>query len=174
MRLFFALWPDPSLRREVSSVIDRLRSTQEARWIDAARLHLTLAFLGEQPAARLPQLEEVGAGMRTPGGALLLDRLELWRRPGVLCLVPREEPTQLVGLNELLSQRLSQAGFDLERRAFRPHLTLARRASVCPDYDLSRHPALEWSPKALTLCESRQENGESRYQVLRSWPLPDD
>jgi 2'-5' RNA ligase len=172
MRLFFALWPDPPLRRELSSLIDRLKSTQQARWIDAAKLHLTLAFLGEQPAARLPQLEEVGVSMQTPGGALLLDRLELWRRPGVLCLVPQKEPTQLLSLNEDLSQRLRQAGFDLERRAFRPHLTLARRASTCPDYDLSRHPALEWSAKALTLCESRQDNGDSRYQILRAWHLP--
>lgn len=168
MRLFFAIWPDKPLRTRLAALLAELKPTQHARWIDPARLHMTLAFLGEVAPEGMEALEAIGGGLGTPCGSFVLDRLELWRGPGVLCLVPSEEPAPLIGLADELARRLRKADFPVEKRAFRPHLTLARRAVTCPARDL---PPLRWQPDALTLVESTQEGGKSCYRVLRSWPV---
>ena len=52
LRLFYALWPDQATR----AALMRLQSGLAGRRIAPGNLHLTLAFLGMQPSALLPQL----------------------------------------------------------------------------------------------------------------------
>ena len=69
MRLFFAI----ELPAEVQASLGRLRpreDNREYRWSEPSLLHVTLAFLGEQPAERLDVLQHVArvaAGASRPG-----------------------------------------------------------------------------------------------------------
>ena len=59
MRLFFAV----ELPSDVQSVLGRLGPKDESRdyrWTDPSLLHVTLAFLGEQPTEKLDVLQQVG------------------------------------------------------------------------------------------------------------------
>ena len=52
MRIFVALEPSPAFRDALSAVQDRLRSAGvTGRYLTPDNLHLTLAFIGEWPAA---------------------------------------------------------------------------------------------------------------------------
>ena len=59
MRLFDALWPPPDA---VAELLAAVREVQEKspglRWTAPEQWHLTLAFLGEVPDDRRPELEE--------------------------------------------------------------------------------------------------------------------
>src|SRR5207249_1954557 len=60
MRLFFAV----ELPLDVQALLARLKPSDDRRdyrWSDPSLLHVTLAFLGQQPEDRLPLLEQIGA-----------------------------------------------------------------------------------------------------------------
>src|SRR5438552_12190289 len=74
-RLFFAV----ELPAEVQSALGRLKPGDESRdyrWSDPSLLHVTLAFLGQQPAERLDVLRDVGgaAASASQAGVLKLGK----------------------------------------------------------------------------------------------------
>jgi len=168
-RLFFALWPDAALRDEAAARVAALVPAAGGRPQRPDQLHVTLVFLGSLAEDRLGAVHAVGA--RTSGVpiSVALDRLEHWRKPQVLCLTASQVPPQLVALVEALRVSLAAAELPSESRAYRPHLTLARkvtrfeaRAEVEP---------LLWRADSITLVESRSNAQGARYEPLASWPL---
>jgi RNA 2',3'-cyclic 3'-phosphodiesterase len=152
----------------VQAVLGRLKPTDdkgEYRWVDASLLHVTLAFLGEQPPERLEVLERVGAAAAAAsrGGALRLGQAGHFgskRAPRVLWVDLAGDLEALVALQGRLDAGLRAAGFALEDRPFRPHITLARRREAA-----SGGPPAGWPPtdlgrasipiRQLTLMQSR-------------------
>lgn len=171
LRLFFALWPDPAARSALQHGLAGLRAQMRARWVGPDQLHLTLAFLGEVALARLPAAIAIGDALRAPAFPLRLDRLESWHPAGVLCLTPTSTPAGLAELHDGLSQRLREAGFAIDERPYRPHLTLARGFTRPPAAVDGPPAAIGWRVEAFSLVRSRRADGGSRYAMLRSWPL---
>jgi len=170
-RLFFALWPDaPALARAVDAVAT-LVPRGAGRPQRADQLHLTLEFLGNVPESRLQAVREAGAVAATSGRheVIVLDRVEYWRRPQVLCLTASVVPGPVGALVESLRRELALRGFTPERREFRPHLTLARKVADAPS-PVDIEP-LVWPVREVTLVESRTDPDGSRYSCLAGWPL---
>ncbi len=134
MRLFLAI----DLNSEVRDGLDRARRELERefrgwRWVPPANIHLTLRFLGEVPDERVPTHREAweratrgcrslrfeigGVGAFPPRGAPRV----LWC--GVRAHLPSGELQRLASALEAAAR---EEGFAPERRAFRPHLTIAR------------------------------------------------
>lgn len=130
-------------------------------------LHLTLAFLGRQPASCVAPLLALAPKIQGERCELRLDRLGHWRG-GVLHLAPSRVPQALDELQRQLHARLSGAGFELERRAFRPHLTLARRYPQLPTCPA---PTFDWPLRCFALFCSEYDGHGSRYRLLGQWPL---
>jgi 2'-5' RNA ligase len=133
------------------------------------QLHLTLEFLGSVPADRVPAIREAAAEVRAAPFEVVLDALEYWRRPQVLCLVARETPPELAGLVQALRAGLTARGFDTERRPYRAHLTLARKVARPPD--LAPTDPVRWPATDFVLVESITERSGSVYRPLATWPL---
>jgi len=170
-RLFFALWPDaPALARAVDAVAT-LVPRGAGRPQRADQLHLTLEFLGNVPESRLQAVREAGAVAATSGRheVIVLDRVEYWRRPQVLCLTASVVPGPVGALVESLRRELELRGFTPERREFRPHLTLARKVADAPS-PVDIEP-LVWPVREVTLVESSTDSDGSRYSCLAAWPL---
>ena len=55
-RLFFALWPDDRQREQLRDVINSVAKTVEGRPVDRGNWHVTLAFIGDFPEERVPDL----------------------------------------------------------------------------------------------------------------------
>lgn len=165
LRLFFALpLPGALVRRLVTW---RAGLAIAGRPVAPADLHLTLAFLGNQPQSNLELLTRIAAELRGQPFRLCLDQLSCWRG-GLLHLTPRQVPDELVALQQRLQQALLAAGLPADTRPYRPHLTLARQ---------SRLPAqagactFAWQVKRFALLASQQEAAGNRYHALGEWFL---
>jgi 2'-5' RNA ligase len=156
-RLFLALVPSPAIRNALA--------TWQARWawppgtVPAAPegLHLTLHFIGSVPRERVPEIARQLA-LPAPRFTLALGRAELWPRGLAVCC-PSALPAALTALHARLADALRGAALPVEARAFRPHITLARKAAgaVAPAEPL----ALRWAVQGYALMESR-----GGYRVL--------
>jgi 2'-5' RNA ligase len=170
-RLFFALWPDAVVLARAVVAVAALVPRGAGRPQRADQLHLTLEFLGSVPESRLQAVREAGALAAASGrpGTIMLDRLEHWRRPQVLCLTASVVPESIVVLVQSLRDELEARGFHPERREFRPHLTLARK--ITRGLSAVAFEQLAWPVNEITLVESTTDPSGSRYSRLETWPL---
>ncbi|HYE36974.1 RNA 2',3'-cyclic phosphodiesterase [Methylocaldum sp.] len=170
LRLFFALWPDEAVRASLSRTIESLKQTTTAKWGRPENLHITLAFLGQVSEDRLPLINRVADGVIGQPFELGLDRIEFWRRSGIICLSSVNTPEALKNLANSLIARLAETGFAMENRPYRAHLTLARKGrSGCISQVLS--DPINWSVSSFSLIESQIYRAGSLYVVRKSWNL---
>ena len=169
-RLFFALWPDDELRQDLAGCAQGLLGDYPCRVQRPDQWHITLEFIGNVADERLPSLHAAALDARwslAEPVALRLDRLEHWPRPEVLCVTATRTPPELSALVESLRAALASHGFEPERRPFRPHLTLARKARQ----PLAARPVapLRWPVGDLVLVRSASDAAGSRYEPLARW-----
>ncbi|HLZ30572.1 MAG TPA: RNA 2',3'-cyclic phosphodiesterase [Chloroflexota bacterium] len=181
MRLFFAVELPAKVRETLGTF--RLAESTEYRWVDPALLHVTLAFLGQQPEERLETLQRVGAaaaGASRPG-VLRLGRAGSFgprREPRVLWMGLDGDVPALLACQGRLDTELRGAGFDLEDRPFSPHITLARRREGARSSGPSKWPPTpaqvgqeSFRLDHLTLVESRLSPRGPTYLPLLEFPL---
>lgn len=166
LRLFFALpIPEPLAVR----IADWSRQLAcSGTWVHPLDLHITLAFLGSQPATRLCELQALAARLRDAQAfELQLDQLDCWPG-GLLHLAPSQPPAALLELQRHLYAHLAQAGFTSEERIYRPHLSLARHSrrprQTAPDQ-------IAWRVDRFALFSSESVKIGPRYQLIDTWPL---
>lgn len=131
MRAFIAIDLDASLKEAIQALVRSLRSERaDVRWVSAAGMHLTLKFLGPVEEGRVARIGDIMSGvvrgrrpfpLRLMGTGAFPDE----RRPRVLWVGFAAEPA-LLDLQAALDRALAEEGFEPERRAFLPHLTLGR------------------------------------------------
>jgi 2'-5' RNA ligase len=169
-RLFFALWPDEAARSRLAALVSSLLPGPAGRIQRPDQWHVTLEFLGDVPESRLPAVLEAGAAATGAATSceLEFDRLEHWKRPQVLCLVAQSVPEPLARLAQSLRAELLSRGFVLDTRAFRPHLTLARRVAQAPPP--AAFEPLRWPAEVVSLVQSATDSEGSRYVDLAAWP----
>jgi 2'-5' RNA ligase len=126
-RLFIGLWPQPPLREALQVHADAWSWPASARRTQTQRLHITLHFIGAVASERL---EAVKQGLRADwqGCELVLDRGTVWPG-GIAVLEAGSVPAELARLHQALAGQLRALELPVEERRFRPHVTLARKAS---------------------------------------------
>lgn len=170
-RLFFALWPDAQVRRQLGELALRWQSQSAApvRVIDARRYHLTLCFIGqvETPQA-LRQIIAAAADFDAPRFHLRLDQFGQFKhRIGWVGM--REPPAPLLDLQARLAQRLAASGImPAPPMPFRPHVSLLRGQLPSPP---ARLQPIDWSVRSWTLINSTLVPASPHYTTLRRFPL---
>lgn len=160
LRLFYALWPDASTR----DALTRLQQPLAGRKMHRADLHLTLAFLGAQPAALLPELLAILAALPKPDMALRLECLGYFPSSRIVWAGLQSTPAALLSLREALLAQLARHGISgAARGTFTPHVTLARNAA--PPESVAIEP-ITWHADRCVLVESVAEENGVRYRVL--------
>lgn len=167
-RLFFALWPDDKTRHQLAEVALRLQSEQ-GKWVEPEKLHITLAFLGSVEAKDLSKL--YGAVERVGGEPfeLVLDRVQHWMGRGIVCLTAEQAPEALLNLVKALTKSLFKSGIPMDIKPFRPHVTLARK--VKKRIPVGPVSPLCWPVRSFALVESQLSPEGSRYRVRECWNL---
>lgn len=137
MRLFFAI----ELADDVQDLLDEattiLRAeAPELAWIDRAKRHLTLKFLGDVGAEAVPRLTAAADRAVAEHGPLEMSIREIgafpnFRRARVVWIGVEQE-RRLELLHHDLELACESAGFEVEGRPFRPHVTLARVRDPLP------------------------------------------
>jgi 2'-5' RNA ligase len=160
LRLFYALWPDATTR----DALARLQRPLAGRQMHPEDLHLTLAFLGAQPAALLPELLAILAALPQPDLALRFECLGYFPSSRIAWAGMQSTSAALLSLRAALLAQLARHGMaGAARGTFTPHVTLARNAA--PPESAAIEP-ITWHADRCVLVESlAQENG-ARYRVL--------
>ena len=174
-RLFVAIRPPETIR---DLLIDAMDDSADFRWQDEEQLHLTLRFIGEveRPlandlAASLARIRAEPFELRIAGAGRFEQRNggALWA--GV---EPKSPVTALAGKVERVCQ---DNELQPERRAFHPHITLARwkgrRTREVHDF-LERKRGLSSQPfpvAEFTLFESRLSRHGAHYEEVAVYPL---
>ncbi len=170
-RLFFALWPEVRLQKRIAHWAERCESCGGRR-VPEANIHITLAFLGGVNRERRDCLETAADEVVVAPFELILDRIGYWSRSRCLWLATTQIPPGLLELARALRAAMPVCGLEAERRPFRLHLTLRRRAHRAPRFRTIEPIFWHASDFALVTSETRPEG--ARYEVLRRWPLVRD
>jgi 2'-5' RNA ligase len=187
-RLFVALDLPQDVRAGLVDWQRTALSDPALRVVRPGALHMTLVFLGYQNEkdvkaiakaafdveAQAPPVELVREPVGVPPG----------KRPRLIALAATSDET--VGLQKQVEERLVEAGYyEPEKRAFWPHLTVAR---VKPEAPKSRKPALIrtephplpehmfrfFRPTRLVLFKSHLRRTGAEYEALAELELPTD
>ena len=171
-RVFFALWPPPEVARQLSAVADAFAKSAGGRATRQETIHLTLAFIGDVPLERLPDLQRAARKVRAEAFDLTLDQFGLWRHNRIFWAGCSVLPPALAELSAALVAELQAAGFNVAnaRRSFTPHITLVRKV-VGLDAALPRCAPLAWRGGKFVLVRSTLSAGGSSYQTLAEFPL---
>ncbi|MEP6942685.1 MAG: RNA 2',3'-cyclic phosphodiesterase [Betaproteobacteria bacterium] len=169
LRLFFALWPDAATRVTLFQIAHDIVAETGGRPVAAENLHLTLAFLGERPAAMLPDLCASVSAIEVSPGRLFLDDVGCWRKTGIAWLAGTKPATQLLALRERVVQALASVQIVIDERRFMPHVTLARRVETLIARQIM--PPIEWQVDSFALVVSTLASRGVRYEVLQTFGL---
>ncbi len=169
VRVFFALVPDDAVRQRFLTLAHDVARRARGRAVSGEHFHLTLAFLGDVTIDRLPGLRAIGERLPLVAATLAFDTLGAWRASGVAWTAPAQVPAAITRLHAALHEALRAAGFVIEDRPFRPHVTLARRCAQPPPRGAST--PIVWSARVLSLVGSELRPDGPRYTTLAQWSL---
>jgi len=173
-RLFFALWPSPDEQRALAHQFRDPIAAAGGRAIASSNLHATLAFLGSVPEEALLTVSAIALKVSdatrrdTPPIEIVFDGVEYWRKPQILCATASATPAAASELAERLKRALTDAQFAPDLKAFRAHITLARKVRRVEPWSASPMSLIF---RDFSLVESRSESHGSTYSVIESWPL---
>ena len=176
-RLFVAVEIPPGPRAEIDAAVGPIRDRYpELQWTGTGDWHLTLVFLGDTAVDRVQSAVDAVGRAASQVGPFGLEFDGTVGRFGnrVLWAGLRPAPA-LNALAAATDEALRMAGFELERRAFAPHLTLARRrrgarveAGTAANFD---GPTPRWTVSRVVLMRSSPRGDGRRYQPRAVLPL---
>jgi 2'-5' RNA ligase len=177
-RLFVAL-PVPD------DIADALLSLQsgvpDARWVAAENFHVTLCFAGEVQGAIMRDFEEELADIDGPPfsvGIAGVEQFSSGKQPRAL-VATVEKSDRLDWLQQKVSTVARNCGIEVERRKFRPHVTLARfRSGAETGHHLAQFMASHgtfragpWIADHFALYSSRNGRSGSIYTEEAAYAL---
>jgi 2'-5' RNA ligase len=172
LRTFFALWPDASARERIATLASDVVIHAGGRAPRSQNVHLTVAFVGNITGDRISALKRIGASVacNVAPFTLRLDRMGAFHHQGIAWLGADVAPPGLLDLVFALRNKLAAKSFPVEKRLYRPHVTLARRCATIAPIEIA---PIEWHVERLTLEASELRAAGSIYRELASWPLRD-
>jgi RNA 2',3'-cyclic 3'-phosphodiesterase len=184
VRAFVAVPRDRMWIESAQGLLGRLREKlPDASWTKPQSWHLTIKFLGSVPRASLEPLASAIAPVarETVPGDLLA---------GGPAIFPPRGPARVLGVGfapspalESLSRfarevdaRAKTFGIEEEKRAFHPHVTLARLRHPWPSdavatfrAEVEAWPFPDWPVRSCVLYESRLDRSGAIHTPLAEW-----
>lgn len=179
VRVFFAVDIPEPVKAKISQYIEQLRKlskSHQIRWSRPENLHITLQFLAEVQGDDVDKLithvSRALVGIM-PKIALSLKGLHVFpdpHRPRVLVIdvAPQDE---LAKLSQLIGQGVVDAGYEIEKRAYRAHITIGRLKTAQKSalnflVDVPAVPAIKFDNEEVVLFQSEPHPDGSHYIPL--------
>ena len=158
MRLFIAVPFHETLKKPLLDIQeDFRRQGVRGNYTRPENLHLTLAFIGEYSDPE--KIIKVLKAIKFRNFSLQLDSLGSF---GDLWWIGLKENRELQNLVKDLRHRLADAGIPFDKKKFKPHITLIRRAEFSKDFNMNDVvvPNASQNENCITLMQStRGKNG---------------
>jgi len=176
-RLFLAIRPPEPIR---DALLDLTEGPEPLRWQSDEQLHCTLRFIGEVDRPTAEDLAHALGSIRFDPFELRLSGVGRFARArgGALWagLAPKEP---LAALAARIDRQCQLVGLAPERRAYHPHLTLARWSGREPALGpwLQHHAGLasdSWPVAHFTLFESTLGRAGAHYDPITDYPAAGD
>lgn len=183
-RLFVALPLPGEIASEIAALVERVRADgvpgggRDVRWVRLDGLHLTLRFIGPTLEGRV---EAAATAVRAAAAASQSFEVSIGGagtfpttgRPRALWLGVRAGEIELADLARTVDAELTRAGWALDPKPFRAHLTLARSDGVPAGSAIGARLAdaaavldLRFRAERIGLFESLTGGGPARYEPL--------
>ncbi len=172
VRVFFALWPQADIQRQLHAIAREYQTKCDARVMRAETLHMTLQFIGNIKRSQLPALiVAAGKVSAPPPFRLELNTLAFWKHNRIgYATLSATEPA-LEKLAATLQHELATLGFVADYAKFSPHLTLLRNVEhILASQNFTPIP---WQVNSFVLVESVTINQKTQYRILHEWPFAD-
>lgn len=181
-RLFVCILPPPDLAEHLAALPELLAApgVDLGRAIEASKLHLTLAFLGDRHKKELTgiheSVERSVSGLRQFSlHPQLLMTLPRRQTPRLLAATTDEQPTLMEIHRRLVTRLIRPIAREKRTTPYLPHFTLTRcePGQSMPDANLalpdSHKPAIAVS--SIALMHSVATQFGARYELVRDFPL---
>lgn len=174
-RLFIGLRPPAPIR---SHLIAQMGGVHGARWQSDGQLHLTLRYIGEVDRRVAEDVALALGQVHFPAIEAAIDgvgQFDSRGRPNAIWAGVRPHDA-LAQLHRKLDQAMVRLGLEPERRAYLPHITLARLsgpANIADRY-LADHAGLASPPFTFThftLFESTLGGEGASYEAIERYKL---
>ena len=183
-RIFIAINLSEKAKTEVLNVQERMKKLElPVRWITREALHITLAFLGYLEDEQLEEVKKVVEEATKVISPFRLSTGELDFFPNIkrarVVMIHIEGDTVVFQMNKNLREGLAKLPYiRLEKRAFKPHLTLARvkkegwgrKSGVLEKLKEIKIHA-NWEVKSIDVMESKLSPKGAEYKVVKSCEL---
>jgi 2'-5' RNA ligase len=174
-RLFVAIRPPEPIR---DLLLDAMDDSADFRWQDEEQLHITLRFVGEVDRPVGDDLASALTRVRADRFTIRVSGVRRFEQRSSGALWAGLEPKEpLAALAAKIERACQSVGLDPERRAFHPHITLARwkgRRSREVAGFLERTRGLVSDPfevDEFTLFESHLSRHGALYEAVADYPL---
>ena len=168
MRLFIAAELPQGMIEALSETSARLRESVHGRYVGSDLFHVTLAFLGNVEAARVDAtcaaLERGCAGHQTID-AQLGELGSFGKKSCATLWQGFRNDDALHALAEAVRDELDFAGFEFDRKSFRAHITLMRKADLTSGL-LPPAARAAGLIRTITLFKSDLSGARPRYEAL--------
>ncbi len=138
MRIFIAIEIPDAIKKAILRQQDILSNLlPQVRFIEASSWHITLAFIGEITCSQLQQTLQATqiAARQCHPAELALGNISCFgpvKQPRVIFIETTGQTQQLAAIHQTLAQALQDVGVAYDRKAFAPHITLARNSRPLP------------------------------------------
>jgi len=171
MRLFIAVNFDDAVKKRLLEIQAKLRSQcTRGNFTRPENLHLTMAFLGETPEAKVASILKIIEDAQvlpielsfTHTGCFTHSHKELW-------WIGADEKcsalSHLKAIHSKLIKRLLDANFSVDNRSFNPHITLGREIKH-PEKIILNCDEIKVKVDNLSLMKSEHIGGVLTYTEL--------
>lgn len=180
---FFAVKLPSETKKQLNEYCKELKEKLPfSRWVHHEDYHITLAFLGSAPEHKLNTAGKLVADSLegTKAFPLFINRLGIFGKessPRIFwCDTEREERLHVV--RDKVFSACQDAGFELETRPFKPHITLARKwvgtkafqKSSIDQYNPFKEKALEFDAAEVVLYRTHLDK-TPKYESIAIFPL---
>jgi len=168
-RLFVAIRPPEEIR---DRLIDAMDDSPGLGWVKDDNLHLTLRFIGEIERPLADDTAAALAGVRHPRFTLAIAGIGRFdRRNGGAGWAGVEPKAPVAALAAKIERACLAAGLPPERRAFHPHITLARwnrgASAAFADAFIARNRAIATPPSRSIASSSTQAASPATARIMK-------
>jgi 2'-5' RNA ligase len=167
VRLFFALWPGEDVRDQLLKASGSVQLSKRGRCMRKENLHMTLHFIGNTDVNNSSCLQEVAEKVVSQPFTLQLDQVGQFKRAGIVWLGCSSTPSGLYKLHHQLGQIISTCNFQPEKRHYRPHVTLYRKAILAET--VPEVSAIHWQVNGFSLISSEQDRQGVIYREVQRY-----